>query len=370
MEELQDAIEDAQYVNAISNVDEGPRPVVPWEKPTEEELAEWKEKVKRMDKENPGEYEALSLEWIMSDALGFFLFSAFLKETCKEYVQINLIEEVIRWRSSRARQKSDKARKIVSSYFMPRPKDEETGEMNLPSKTEIDEYDLLRPPVTLPLSKEDIKILVEENFDSSCSKCCIGLDGPIRDEIVARVVPQKNTPKSAIPPPKSNDNNVHGDNASEESGTKKLEEEKSAEKPAIDMADGNETSLSEMLPEDDASSAPKPKSLQHLPEDFFDKAELVVVNMLKAKYFDAFLQSMEYAKFIKFLWIQDGTVVEEDFYVMRVLGRGGFGLVTGEFQVIPNMSTNEITFFAVYKLNDISLKGISPPLFSFKHFWF
>ena len=33
MEELQDAIEDAQYVNAISNVDDGPRPVLPWPRP-------------------------------------------------------------------------------------------------------------------------------------------------------------------------------------------------------------------------------------------------------------------------------------------------------------------------------------------------
>jgi hypothetical protein len=35
MEELQDAIEDAQYLSAVSSVEDGPRPVLPWEIPTE-----------------------------------------------------------------------------------------------------------------------------------------------------------------------------------------------------------------------------------------------------------------------------------------------------------------------------------------------
>lgn len=45
MEELQDAIEDAQYVSAISSVEDGPRPVLPWPDPEEEDLAAWKAKV-------------------------------------------------------------------------------------------------------------------------------------------------------------------------------------------------------------------------------------------------------------------------------------------------------------------------------------
>ena len=45
MEELADAIEDAQYVNAISTQDHGPKPVLPWDKPSEEQLAIWEESV-------------------------------------------------------------------------------------------------------------------------------------------------------------------------------------------------------------------------------------------------------------------------------------------------------------------------------------
>ena len=49
MEELQDAIEDAQYVNAIATQEDGPRPVLPWEKPTEEQLQEWEVKNSHFD---------------------------------------------------------------------------------------------------------------------------------------------------------------------------------------------------------------------------------------------------------------------------------------------------------------------------------
>ena len=47
MEELQDALEDAQYVNAI-NLDEGPRPITAWEKPSEEEMSNWKSGLKKV----------------------------------------------------------------------------------------------------------------------------------------------------------------------------------------------------------------------------------------------------------------------------------------------------------------------------------
>ena len=52
MEELQDAIEDAQYVNAIATQEEGPRPVLAWEIPTEEQLAAWETKINESKDEN------------------------------------------------------------------------------------------------------------------------------------------------------------------------------------------------------------------------------------------------------------------------------------------------------------------------------
>ena len=84
MEELQDAIEDAQYVTAISSVEDGPRPMVVWEIPNEAQLAEWKERVKVLNakkKDSPLLPTPFEFEWTLSHALGLFLFSAYLKES-------------------------------------------------------------------------------------------------------------------------------------------------------------------------------------------------------------------------------------------------------------------------------------------------
>jgi hypothetical protein len=67
-----------------------------------------------------------------------------------------------------------------------------------------------------------------------------------------------------------------------------------------------------------------------LPEDMFDEAVVIIVEIMKEKHWKGFLESEQYTKLLNFLWFRDRTVVEEDFFLMRVLGRGGFGLVTGE----------------------------------------
>lgn len=65
-----------------------------------------------------------------------------------------------------------------------------------------------------------------------------------------------------------------------------------------------------------------------LPGDLFDRAEILVAESVREKHWAGFQRSEYHAKMLNFLWFQDRTVVEEDFFVMRVLGRGGFGLVT------------------------------------------
>ena len=42
-------------------------------------------------------------------------------------------------------------------------------------------------------------------------------------------------------------------------------------------------------------------------------------------------------KLLNFLWFHDRTVVEEDFFIIRILGRGGFGLVHGECIIDNNV---------------------------------
>jgi hypothetical protein len=55
---------------------------------------------------------------------------------------------------------------------------------------------------------------------------------------------------------------------------------------------------------------------------------------LRRDYWEKFKESEEFARLKNFLWYQDRRVVPEDFFVMRVLGRGGFGLVTGMYSVV------------------------------------
>jgi len=125
MEELQDAIEDAQYVNAISSQEDGPRPVLAWDVATDEQMAAWKTKI-RAQQETSKPFE---LDWTLSSAIGMFLFSSFLKDDCDEYLRINFCEEVIRWKRLRGRHRIEKAKEIISTYLSPPGKNETTEEV-------------------------------------------------------------------------------------------------------------------------------------------------------------------------------------------------------------------------------------------------
>ena len=339
MEELQDAIEDAQYVNAIHAVEDGPRPVLPWEIPTEEQLAEWKANV--LSKNSTGSPEPFGFEWTLSHALGLFLFSAYLKESLDEYAEINFIEEVIRWKQTHGRFRAEITELIVTNYLSPLPKST-TAEVNVPSqqtsatsvsgpenepsnhdapkskrnfppKTEINEFDLALNP--LKFSAEEIQELRSQNSDPSFSKNCLGLDGQVLDNILKKVEKLKNAPGYNHLSSRQLKYNEGGDKVGE--GAK----ESSPESPA------------------------KQRSLRHisvicndLPENLFDQAEAIIAENIREKYWLGFQGSEYHSKLLNFLWFQDRKVVEEDFFVMRVLGRGGFGLVTGKCPVFIDIS--------------------------------
>lgn len=340
MEELQDAIEDAQYVNAISSVDDGPRPVLPWEVPTEEQLASWKEDV--LSKKEEGVPVPFQFDWTLSHALGFFLFSAYLKEKCDDYVQINFIEEVLRWRAAQGRIRAQITSTIVSNYLSPTTlpatieeptftsehtpaaSSTENGNANRatntkPPKTEINEFDLAREPTRI--AADTIQDLRAQNWDESMSKCCVGLCGPVLDSILKRVDRLRNTPGfgvlSSVQKEPDDDKKssfdalVAGETKSEQSATLEHEKKRSVRKLSV--------------------------ITNELPGDLFDEAEVIVAEHIREKHWAGFQISEYHSKLLNFLWIQDRKIVEEDFFVMRVLGRGGFGLVTGEsFLSLPD----------------------------------
>jgi len=380
MEELQDAIEDAQYVNAISNVDDGPRPVLPWEIPTEEQMTQWKETVTAAKKKHATDPEPFGFDWTLRQALGFFLFSAYLKDTVRDYVQINFVEEVLRFKQARGSARRDTARRIIKNYLLPLQQKEGSGSGSgsggaagaggkksdptqqqqpaattteasetdgggggdgqrpsssasvtpssslpptqttttttppppLPPKTEIDEYDLARPT---PKSEIVTADEIEACTDESCSRCSVGLTGTILDEILdAATVPVVVEAKSGSGGGELDADDVPAptEDASEAAAEEKNDDGSAAAAATIDPSIKRRVSEGR---------------IQRLSDSFFDRAEAVIVADIRTKYWDSFLSSDEHAKLMNFLWFQDRKVVEEDFFVMRVLGRGGFGLV-------------------------------------------
>ena len=340
MEELQDAIEDAQYVSAIASVEDGPRPVLPWEIPEEVELAKWKDGLLSSHAKEKGASPSLpaplGFEWTLAHALGFFLFSAYLKESVGDYVEINFMEEVIRWKQSKGKLRADRTAYIVVNYLAPlaesaiandppsaelaavtpdavaspptsghKEETESTSKIHPmvgPPKTEIKEYTLAREPTAfLPEVMQELRAR-----NSGLVKTCVGVGGNIHESILSKVEKLRNlpgfgsflsiVPKEAV--------------ASNQNGNRR--------QSATMRSDMRNLSL--------VSST--------LPENLFDEAELVVADNIREKYWTGFQSSEYHAKLLNFLWFQDRTVMEEDFFVMRVLGRGGFGLVTGECIII------------------------------------
>jgi beta-adrenergic-receptor kinase len=64
-----------------------------------------------------------------------------------------------------------------------------------------------------------------------------------------------------------------------------------------------------------------------VPTDVFDELDDIVFAYLCETHFEAFKQSTWWTKHFQFMCMTERTIVEDDFAVFRVLGRGGFGLV-------------------------------------------
>ena len=369
MEELQDAIEDAQYVNAIATADEGPRPVLAWEIPNEEQLEVWKRKQKSLASKSSSQQQsynpdAFSIDWCLQSAIGFFLFSTYLKEICDDYLKINFCEEIIRWKKLRGKYRVERAKKIVEVYLKELPVDEMTGEKVSPEKTQIDEYDLMRRP-TNPIhdlgmsSREEFYKFYDLHIDSTKSKNCLGVKGPALDEILreiktvdkAMAVQRRSTSTMSRNSSSGGGNNngaiVDETGSISSSGTGPT---------SISSAGKRESAGSGSLTEDSNIAATtggmsshlkqqkekysslkqltqswKERKDSHLPDTLFDKIEAVTIECLRRQYFQGFKESEYYTKMNNFLWFQDRDVVPDDFFTMRVLGRGGFGLVIGKW---------------------------------------
>jgi hypothetical protein len=317
MEELQDAIEDAQYVNAIATQEEGPRPVLAWEIPTEEQLTDWAAKVRRSA--DPSGPDPFDVDWCLQSAIGLYLFSAFLKETCHDYLRINFVEEVARWRLLRGKHRLDRAGKIAEVYLKELPLDDVTGQRVYPERTEINEYDLRRePPTGVKLTDAELGVVSAMGSEEARAKNCLGMAGPVVDETfqtiraAERIIQaQKQGIATADPAPVSEELRESSGDAKETANNilRQQREKYSSLKQ-----------LTQSLRDRDSD----------IPDKLFQKVDMIVVRSLRQQYWQQFLESEYYTKLRNFLWFQDRQVVPDDFFTMRVLGRGGFGSVIGK----------------------------------------
>jgi hypothetical protein len=313
MEELQDAIEDAQYVNAIATQEEGPRPVLAWEIPTEEQLQEWDAKSRATA--DPTGPDVFDIDWCLQSAIGLFLFSAFLKESHDDYLRINFIEEVIRWRVLRGKYRIDRAKKIAEVYLKETPVDTVTGQPVYPEKTEINEYDLRRVAPTWSVSETELQVMAAMKSADAKARNCLGITGPVVDEIFktiqnteknARLLKRTSTPDPAL-------NNELKESCDSEDAANNLQRKQMEKYSSLKQ-------LTQSHKDRDSD----------IPDELFQKVDVMVIQSLRKEYWQQFLQSEHYSKMRNFLWFQDRQVVPDDFFTMRVLGRGGFGSVIGK----------------------------------------
>ena len=259
-----------------------------------------------------------------------------------DYVEINFLEEVARWKATTGRLRADITGRIVVNYLtaVPLSSMAEEGEAaenghaagekrERPPKTEILEYDLVMQPIT-KFTPEKIAELRADSYDADTDRSCVGLCGPVLDKINKKVEQLRNTP--GFGRKYTRDSAASKTSSRDSVGSDYQMSFEESIKSNLGIKDDKDEEEEKRKREAERSPSRRHLSLMSnaLPEDLFDEASVIIAENIKEKHWKGFQESEQYTKLLNFLWFQDRTVVEEDFFLMRVLGRGGFGLVTGK----------------------------------------
>ena len=149
---------------------------------------------------------------------------------------------------------------------------------------------------------------MEGKLVTNNTECLIGVCGPVLQKALSRCgIPVKNLDE--------NEDDSALDTEGKEPKLIKAPSEKKMEIVPLSVEKHDSVELEELRASGD--------------RDIFDEIELIMMEGLKRQYWEDFLASKEYKRLLNFWWYCDRKVVEDDFYLMRVLGRGGFGLVHG-----------------------------------------
>lgn len=224
---------------------------------------------------------------------------------------------------------------------------EDMKESLLPRKKDICELDLARVEelalTKLGLNAEQLETLLDENLDlengfRNGSLIQIKLDGPALQKALTRCgIPltesrsESATKSSDVSSTCSNEEDAGecDDSATTDRSTP-LTTTPSADSEAK-SADAKSDPVAVTSVEPKQVNPGKKEDLEGLrvtgDKDVFDELELIVMEGLQRQYWTDFMESTEYKRLLNYWWYRDRPLVEDDFFLMRVLGRGGFGLV-------------------------------------------
>lgn len=344
MDELHDAIQDAQYIGAVTNAHRGPSAA--FYVPSAPELAQFSERQERALGR-----DWLSLENILDQPLGFYFLRRFCDAEQHGVRKLDFLTEITKFRAlAGLDQRVQKAREIWDQFCTAPP---EFGAAANGPPTPTDGLVPASPASTVTsspaLSSQSIMSPTAESGSAT------PVDGTPRPESFTRFAlgslrglnvatittngiifwrKGESTLKSADVAAISA---LHAANASEASPIgvggdvvarighvlkRKTTGTKSASGSPSQSSSSSRTSSSHGLVSSDAAAKSCPLSL-------FDELEACVLYSVEQTHLQAFRASVFHKRLLSFLYLQTKRVFEEDFTVLRVLGRGGFGMVNG-----------------------------------------
>jgi len=343
--------------------DDLPRPTRAWEYLDDDEYTEF------MDHLEVTEPELFTPQTFCNSIMGLFLFL----RHCREWGDMHLawlVMEIGMYRTSYGRYRREKAEYIFGTYLADGSKD---------CDRPIDNYLISRKRAKIPL----------DGVDEIYSECVVspeasrgGIDSrtlrPVNeeeDEEAEKRADKKESGRTAVdssehdeeedaealleaekqamikimPLPnvvgiigenvedvryilfdKKMEDDEHNHEVDEVTVVERVKVEEDDDEEEDDEPEGRKTDL-EIGDEEDvlSSKSTSLKNTSDLSSHLFDTIDALAMHHLAQKHWDRFKQTTYFRRFFDYLHMQRAPVLEEDFGLFRILGRGGFGLVHG-----------------------------------------
>jgi len=294
------------------------------------------------------------------------------------FFRMNFLEELLRLQNLKEVSDSNNTNinssgrhvgKILLKFVQIPEVDEDTGEIDAPKMTRIRECDLHLPRRLTTrqlgcLTQKEVEAAFAMNYDASFKSNLVGLKGPLLQDFVVAIKDWiQNTSSNHRRIKKAESEPAFSDHgfmtlASDLKEPQTWEEQllseafKFGKSESLTISNNSNHNKEDTDPTDPAGSPrilrrgqTDPDEMNHVRHSMqgggstapsttlfsiVQKVQAIIYESLKRDYAEAFkANSKQYNRMRNFFWYQDRRVVYDDFYVMRVLGRGGFGLVSG-----------------------------------------